>query len=53
MAATYFHRYSVMKVPTDPGETPFEKEGWGVWYSPDQPASFAKNLFFLMAGRPT
>ncbi len=51
MAATYFHRYSVISVPTDPGQTPFEKEGWGLWYSPDQPAAFAKNLYYLKAGR--
>lgn len=51
MAATYFHLYSVMQVPTDPGETPFEREGWGVWYSPDQPAAFAKNLYYIQAGR--
>ncbi len=51
MAATYFHLYSVMKVPTDPGETPFEKEGWGVWYSPGEPAAFAKNLYYIQAGR--
>jgi hypothetical protein len=50
-AAAWFPSSNTVEYLTDPGEQPWKRKGWGIWYSPRRPDAFLKSLHAIQANQ--
>ncbi len=51
IVATYLAAHSSVEFVQNPGEIPFKKEGWGVWYAPSRSDAFLSSLAAVNGNR--